>query len=79
METTTHYSTLQNTFRILLGGLLVYLLWYWASFVFCAILFFARGLPDWVPLDKGLVVTLSGVRTAFGTFTIISYTLPCTG
>ena len=58
METIQNYTTAQNFFRILLGCLLVFTVTGHLSFLHDG---FLSQVPDWVPLDKGLVVSLSGV------------------
>jgi len=54
----TSYTTTQNIFRILLGCLLVFTGIGHLSFLHEG---FLSQVPNWVPLDAGLVVTLSGV------------------
>ncbi|MDV6168061.1 hypothetical protein R1T16_06465 [Flavobacterium sp. DG1-102-2] len=58
METSTHYTKAQNIFRILLGCLLVFTGIGHLSFLHEE---FLSQVPGWVPLDAGLVVTLSGI------------------
>ena len=58
METTQDYTVTQNIFRILLGCLLVFTGTGHLTFVRTD---FIAQVPDWVPLDKDLVVLLSGV------------------
>jgi len=53
----TSYTTTQNIFRILLGGLLVFTGIGHLSFLHVG---FLSQVPEWIPLDAGLVVTLSG-------------------
>lgn len=53
----TSYTTAQNIFRILLGGLLVFTGIGHLSFLHEG---FLSQVPEWIPLDAGLVVTLSG-------------------
>ncbi|WP_316931057.1 hypothetical protein [Flavobacterium rivuli] len=58
METLQSYTTAQNFFRILLGCLLVFTGTGHLSFLHDG---YISQVPDWVPLDKSLVVSLSGV------------------
>jgi len=58
METTQNYTTAQNIFRILLGCLLVFTGTGHLSFLHDG---FLAQVPDWVTLNKSLVVSLSGV------------------
>lgn len=58
METTTHYTSTQNIFRILLGCLLVFT--GIGHLTFLRTDFLAQ-VPSWVPLHDDLVVVLSGV------------------
>ena len=54
----TRTTTLQTIFRLLLGGMLVFAGWghlTWARVEFQA------QVPDWVPMNKDLVVVLSGI------------------
>jgi uncharacterized membrane protein len=58
METIKPYSKAQNIFRVLLGLLLLFTGTGHLTFVRDT---FTAQVPDWVPLDKDLVVILSGV------------------
>lgn len=58
METIQNYSKAQNIFRVLLGLLLLFTGTGHLTFVRDT---FIAQVPDWVPLDKDLVVILSGV------------------
>lgn len=58
METTQDYTATQNIFRILLGCLLVFTGTGHLTFVRTD---FIAQVPDWVPLNKDVVVLLSGV------------------
>ena len=58
MKTTQNYTSTQNIFRILLGCLLVFTGTGHLTFVRTD---FIAQVPDWVPLDKDIVVLLSGV------------------
>lgn len=58
METQKDYSAAQNIFRVLLGCLLLFTGTGHLTFVRDT---FTAQVPDWVPLDKDLVVVLSGV------------------
>lgn len=58
MQTTTHYTKAQHIFRILLGCLLVFTGIGHLSFVHDD---FLSQVPNWVPLDDSLVVSLSGI------------------
>lgn len=58
METIQTYSKAQNIFRVLLGLLLLFTGTGHLTFVRDT---FTAQVPDWVPLDKDLVVILSGV------------------
>ncbi|PZR20624.1 MAG: hypothetical protein DI539_10335 [Flavobacterium psychrophilum] len=58
METSVNYSKAQNIFRILLGCLLCFTGTGHLTFLHEDYL---SQVPDWVPLEAGLVVTLSGV------------------
>ncbi|WP_442590787.1 DoxX family protein [Pedobacter sp. AW31-3R] len=58
METFNHYSKTQNIFRILLGCLLLFTGIGHLSFVRTD---FLAQVPEWVPIEDGLVVLLSGI------------------
>lgn len=58
MQTTVRYTKTQDTFRILLGCLLVFTGIGHLTFVKTD---FLAQVPDWVPLDDELVVLLSGI------------------
>lgn len=58
MEPIKTYSKAQNIFRVLLGLLLLFTGTGHLTFVRDT---FTAQVPDWVPLDKDLVVILSGV------------------
>jgi uncharacterized membrane protein len=58
MQTDSHYSSIQNIFRILLGCLLIFTGVGHLTFVKTD---FLAQVPDWVPLSDNLVVLLSGI------------------
>jgi uncharacterized membrane protein len=58
METNVHTTTLQNIFRIILGTFMIGAAI--GHFTFARADFQAQ-VPDWIPMDKDLVVLLSGI------------------
>jgi len=58
MQSQVKTSIIQNIFRILLGGFMIYA--GYSHLTFNRIEFQAQ-VPDWVPLGKDLVVILSGI------------------
>lgn len=64
-------TKLQNIFRIILGAMMIYVAIGHLSF---SRIDFQAQVPDWIPLDKDLVVILSGIVEALLGLGMIFYT-----